>query len=213
MQQDSPVSSILFYHGRGAAVNEYRRYYQWRISDSGTGRQYRGYAAVVGKEWKAYQLIIFKHLKGRILPNSINEEDILQCGYFALLAAVKAFKSGEYKFTTYLNYSVQNAINEAINGKSRRPSEHKEVSYNQRIKNADSEDIEMWELMKDETAALLLASFQAILKACDSVYPFFLRSFAILQMFERLNISCTAFPLFAFDFLWWFYHTTVNRII
>ena len=98
------------------------------------------------------KLIIFKHLRGRKLPNSIDEEDILQCGYFALIAAVKAFKQGEYKFTTYLNYSVQNAVNEAINGKSRLSSNIKELSYNKYIQNKDGNDIELWELMRDDTA-------------------------------------------------------------
>ena len=104
------------------------------------------------KNERLVKLIMFKHLNKRKLPPCIDEEDILQCGYFALLAAVKAYKPGEYKFTTYLNYSIQNAVNECINGRKRTPDNQREVSYNQRIKNADNDDLEMWELLKDEEA-------------------------------------------------------------
>lgn len=104
------------------------------------------------KNEKLIKLIIFRQLRGRKLPTGTDEEDILQCGYFALLAAVKAYKPGEYKFTTYLNYSVQNAVNEAIHGKSRRQKAYREVSFNQPVGDSESEDTELWDLMKDETA-------------------------------------------------------------
>lgn len=99
-----------------------------------------------------------KHIKTIRLPmmtagtirNFVNS--ILQCGYFVLIAAVKAFESGEYKFTTYLNYSVQNVVNEAINGKSRQPSKVKEYSYNRTVVSYDGDETEMIDLMKDEQA-------------------------------------------------------------
>lgn len=104
------------------------------------------------KNEKLIKLIMFRNLRGRKLPTGTDEEDILQCGYFALLSAVKAYNPGEYKFTTYLNYSVQNAVNEAIHGKSRRKKAYREVSFNQPVGDSESEDIELWDLMKDETA-------------------------------------------------------------
>ena len=98
------------------------------------------------------KMLILKHINKRILPNHISEEDILQCGYFALLAAVKAFKPNEYKFNTYLNYSVQNTVNEAINGKSRQPSKYKEYSYNRTVSGEDNEETELVNFIKDKQA-------------------------------------------------------------
>ena len=37
--------------------------------------------------------LILKTINKRILPTHIEESDVLQCGYFALLAAVRAFKN------------------------------------------------------------------------------------------------------------------------
>ena len=101
---------------------------------------------------KLIKMLIFKNINRRILPNAIDEEDVLQCGYFALLAAVKAFKPDEYKFNTYLNYSVQNAVNETINGRSRRPREIKEYSYNKTVAGDDGEETELLEFVGDEQA-------------------------------------------------------------
>lgn len=106
------------------------------------------------KNERLVKLIMFKHLNKRKLPPCIDEEDILQCGYFALLAAVKAYKSGEYKFTTYLNYSIQNAVNECIDGRKRNPDNQREVSYNQRIKNSDGGTSESTVLSGLDIAAL-----------------------------------------------------------
>lgn len=98
--------------------------------------------------------LILKAINKRILPNYVDEEDVLQCGYFALLAAVRAFKSNGLKFTSYLTYSVQNAVNECINGGSRRQSKIKEVSYNQPVKDNDGDDVELLELIEDKSAEL-----------------------------------------------------------
>lgn len=98
--------------------------------------------------------LILKAINKRQLPNYIDESDVLQCGYFALLAAVRAFKSNGLKFTSYLTYSVQNAVNECINGGSRRQSKIKEVSYNQPVKDNDGDDVELLELIEDKSAEL-----------------------------------------------------------
>jgi RNA polymerase sigma factor (sigma-70 family) len=98
------------------------------------------------------KMLILKHLKSRILPNYVDEEDVLQCGYFALLAAVRAFKLDGYKFNTYLNYSVQNAVNETVFGKSREPSEIKEYSYHNTVAGDDGAKTELVEFIKDEQA-------------------------------------------------------------
>lgn len=104
------------------------------------------------KTERLINMIIHEKICNRPLPNYIDESDIQQCGYFALLAAVNAYHPGEYKFTSYLNYSLQNAINECINGKSRRESKIKEVSYNQTVKDRSGDDVELLELLKDAEA-------------------------------------------------------------
>lgn len=106
------------------------------------------------KTERLIRMLILKAINKRILPNYIDESDVLQCGYFALLAAVRAFKSNGLKFTYYLTYSVQNAVNECINGKSKRPSKIKEVSYNQPVKDNGGEDVELLELIEDRGAEL-----------------------------------------------------------
>lgn len=106
------------------------------------------------KTERLIRMLILKAINKRILPNYIDESDVLQCGYFALLAAVRAFKSSGLKFTYYLTYSVQNAVNECINGKSKRPSKIKEVSYNQPVKDNGGEDVELLELIEDRGAEL-----------------------------------------------------------
>lgn len=98
--------------------------------------------------------LILKTINKRILPTHIEESDVLQCGYFALLAAVRAFKNSGLKFTSYLSYSVQNAVNECIYGRSRRKSKFKEVSYNQTVTDKSGDDVEMLELIADEGAEL-----------------------------------------------------------
>ena len=104
------------------------------------------------KTERLIKMLILKAINKRILPNYIDESDVLQCGYFALLAAVRAFKSNGLKFTSYLTYSVQNAVNECINGGSRRQSKIKEVSYHQPVKDRSGEDLELLELIEDKGA-------------------------------------------------------------
>lgn len=45
----------------------------------------------------------------------VDEDDLTQCGYYAVLAAVKYYSpSAGYKFTTYLSKTLQNAFREAL---------------------------------------------------------------------------------------------------
>ena len=95
--------------------------------------------------------LILKAVGSRTLPAHIGIDDIMQCGYFAMLAAVRAYKPGEYKFTTYLNYNVKIAVNEAIHGKSRRPkSTPPVISYNQMITGDDGDTVELLEMIPDK---------------------------------------------------------------
>lgn len=96
------------------------------------------------------KMLIIRYAKNRVLPNSIDIDDLLQCGYFALLQAVRAFKSDSgYKFTTYLNYSVKNAIDEETGSDKKH---FKEISYNKTVSDKDGDNVELLDLMEDSTA-------------------------------------------------------------
>lgn len=96
------------------------------------------------------KMLIVRYAKGRILPNSIDLDDLLQCGYFALLQAVRAFKADKgLKFTSYLSYSVKNAIDEET-GNDRK--HFKEISYNKTVKDKSGDDVEILDLLEDSTA-------------------------------------------------------------
>lgn len=96
--------------------------------------------------------LIYQYIRGRKLPNYVDTEDAMQCGYFAMCGAVRAYKADkEYKFTTYLNYQVKRAIDELI-GRSDTPS-IEETSYNELARGKDGEEkTERIELIEDERA-------------------------------------------------------------
>lgn len=61
---------------------------------------------------KLIVMLIEKYTKNWVLPNDIDKEDLLQCGYFVMLAAVKAYDPNKkYKFSSYLSYHVRNIVN------------------------------------------------------------------------------------------------------
>ena len=99
-------------------------------------------------------MIILKSTKHRILPPDIDKEDLLQCGYFAMLAAVKAYNPDKnYKFTSYLNLHVKTAINTAINHGRRNATNDDNIkmcSYNVNVSGEDGEETELLQLIKDE---------------------------------------------------------------
>ena len=99
-------------------------------------------------------MMILKSTKHRILPPDIDKEDLLQCGYFAMLAAVKAYdKDKNFKFNTYLNLHVKNTVNTAINHGKRKTSTDDNIkvySYNVNVSGDDGEETERLELMQDE---------------------------------------------------------------
>ena len=105
---------------------------------------------------KLIGMIILKSTKHRILPPDIDKEDLLQCGYFAMVAAVKAYNPNkEYKFNTYLNWHVKNTVNIAINHGKRKTSTDDNIkvySYNVNVSGDDGEETERLELMQDENS-------------------------------------------------------------
>lgn len=97
---------------------------------------------------KLIKMLIMRNVKFKRLPNSVDIEDLLQCGYFALLRAVEAYKPDKgLKFNTYLNFHVKNVIREEL----KQAEQLKEFSYNKTVQSSDDE-IELIELMTDENA-------------------------------------------------------------
>ena len=99
--------------------------------------------------------LIDKHGKSRILPNDIDFEDIQQCGYFAMVEAVRLYSEDKgLKFNTYLEYQVMTAINKTIDrGQRKRPqtARIKEQSYNIPITDNSGNEVEWLDLIADES--------------------------------------------------------------
>ena len=99
--------------------------------------------------------LIDKHGKSRILPNDIDFEDIQQCGYFAMVEAVRLYSEDKgLKFNTYLEYQVMTAINKTIDrGQRKRPqtARIKERSYNVPITDNSGNKVEWLDLIADES--------------------------------------------------------------
>lgn len=106
------------------------------------------YAELWGRVKRLMHKILYAKLSRINLPNYIAAEDLEQELYFALCKAVQAYDDTKpYKFTSYLEYQVMNAIRRALPSKPL-----KEYSYNQTA--GDDEDTELLEFIEDETAGL-----------------------------------------------------------
>ncbi len=104
--------------------------------------------------WQSVRRLMYKILYSKLsrinLPNHIAAEDLEQELYFALCNAVQAYDDTKpYKFTSYLEYQIMNAIRSAL---PRKPLN--EYSYNQTA--GDDENTELLEFIEDETAELEL---------------------------------------------------------
>lgn len=111
-----------------------------------------GETDLIGVLWerteKLIKLIITKCVCVQTLPNYIDIEDLFQGGFFGLLKAVKAYdRSRGFKFTTYLDFNVKNAVADTIG----RKKQIKALSYNTTVQSEDGET-EVIEFVKDDTA-------------------------------------------------------------
>ncbi|MCH5300952.1 MAG: sigma-70 family RNA polymerase sigma factor [Ruminococcus sp.] len=91
-------------------------------------------------------IILGKKLSKIILPNYIDREDMESEMYFAMCNAVQAYDSTKgYKFNSYLEYHIMNAIRSIL------PNKHiQETSYN--IQVGEEEKTELSELLEDDNA-------------------------------------------------------------
>lgn len=98
--------------------------------------------------------LIYKHASKRRLPNDIELDDILQCGYFAMVNAVSAYNpEKDLKFNTYLEFQVMNAIQLTIDRGQRKGMNTprlQEYSYNRTVSNSEGEEVEIIDLMPDK---------------------------------------------------------------
>ena len=101
--------------------------------------------------WQNVRRLMYKILYNKIsrleLPNYITAEDMEQELYFALCNAVQAYDDTKpYKFTSYLEYHIMNAVRSALPSKPL-----KEFSYNQTA--GEDEETELIDFIPDSTAA------------------------------------------------------------
>ena len=101
--------------------------------------------------WQNVRRLMYKILHNKIsrleLPNYIAAEDMEQELYFALCDAVQAYDDTKpYKFTSYLEYHIMNAVRSALPSKPL-----KEFSYNQTA--GEDEETELIDFIPDSTAA------------------------------------------------------------
>lgn len=108
--------------------------------------------------WHNVRLLMYKILRSKLLrielPNYLTSEDLGQELYFALCNAVQAYDDTKpYKFTSYLEYHIMNALRSAL---PRKPLQ--ESSYNQTT--GEDESTELVEFIADDTAAEKLTAVE-----------------------------------------------------
>lgn len=114
----------------------------------------RYYATLWEQTSRLIHKLIYKHASKRKLPNDIDFDDILQCGYFAMVNAVKAYTpEKDLKFNTYLEFQIMNAIQLTIDRGQRKGMNTprlQEYSYNRTVSNSEGEEVEIIDLMPDK---------------------------------------------------------------
>ena len=114
----------------------------------------RYYATLWEQTSRLIHKLIYKHASKRKLPNDIDFDDILQCGYFAMVNAVTAYSpEKDLKFNSYLEFQVMNAIQLTIDRGQRKGMNTprlQEYSYNRTVSNSDGEEVEIIDLMPDK---------------------------------------------------------------
>lgn len=114
----------------------------------------RYYATLWEQTSRLIHKLIYKHASKRKLPNDIDFDDILQCGYFAMVNAVNAYNpEKDLKFNTYLEFQVMNAIQLTLDRGQRKGMNTprlQEYSYNRTVSNSEGEEVEIIDLIPDK---------------------------------------------------------------
>lgn len=137
---------------------------------------------------KLLYYILARYQKRLELPNYINGEDLEQCMYGALRAAVKSYDSGKgYKFTSYLHFHVMNTVQAQL------PDKHiTEISANQPVEDDEGKSGELQDFIEDDTAALQfnnieLSELRATVRKAVAALPERQRICITLYFFEGLT--------------------------
>ncbi|MEE1061287.1 MAG: sigma-70 family RNA polymerase sigma factor [Ruminococcus sp.] len=132
--------------------------------------------------------ILHKKLSQLTLPNYLTAEDMEQELYFALCKAVQAYDDTKpYKFTSYLEYHIMNALRSAL---PRKPLQ--ESSYNQTT--GEDESTELVEFIVDDTAAekltaVELTDLQTQTRQAVAELPYNERKAITLYYFKNINYT------------------------
>lgn len=116
------------------------------------------YAQLWEQTEKLIRKLIYKMWIGKTIHHTIDFEDLLQCGYFALVMAVKYYDSDKMlRFATYLSRCIKSTINKELRTSTSTADKYT-ISLETPL-NSDDEEFTMYETVEDETAA---EAFKAI---------------------------------------------------
>lgn len=164
----------------------------------------RGHREYYAELWEQVQKLISSLIRreacSRILPQDIDIEDLLQCGCFAMIAAVKAFRpEKELKFNSYLGFHVKNEVNTALCHGVRNKKHVQEYSYNLPAGNEDKET-ELLDLIPDESIEgqyeqIELTELQITVRQAISELPTFQQNIINLNISQELSLPKIAAAL------------------
>ena len=119
-------------------------------------RAKQGDTEATGELWERVRLLIYK-IQGKYAPLcdkcGIEREDLRQSGFFALLAAVKAFNPDKgYPFNSYLNRHVSNVAKETLGLRGHKTRPQNVRSLDEPIPGAEGDSIALGDTVPDPQA-------------------------------------------------------------
>lgn len=112
--------------------------------------------------WEKTHKLIYMHCSNlyranmeRFKRHGIDEWDLKQSAYEGLLIAVKAYdRDKEYKFTTYLTYSIKKVVRDLIGVSGRREKDLLNISESLDRPISEDDTTELSEIIPDESASV-----------------------------------------------------------
>ena len=140
--------------------------------------------------------IILKKYKSKTLPYGYTIDDLLQCAYFVLLAAIKYYDSTkDLKFNSYLDRCVMHVINTELR-KAGSKADLSALSLDTPISDKD-ETLTLFDTIEDEGATERFSSVEddeliTIVRTAVNALPDDERQVIICYYFRGLTLSQTA---------------------